>query len=147
MNSSVLVLIYNKDGDLTLQLRSVKDDAYPLHWDFSAGGGIEEGETVEMAAKREVQEELGISISLTEIDMFHYKDVRALDPSYVYANAKDDDAMTIFRGEYDGVFSPNPHEVQAVRLVDSSTLKVMIAAKEKFHPELYYFLTQRMLLE
>jgi len=54
------VLVFNNKGELALQLRAAKDDSFPSHWDFSAGGGINAGEDNKLSAQREVKEELGI---------------------------------------------------------------------------------------
>ena len=43
---SSAVLVFNDKGELALQLRSSNDDSFPSHWDFSAGGGIDSGESI-----------------------------------------------------------------------------------------------------
>src|SRR5438067_2202632 len=45
---------------LWLQLRSRSKDAWGGHWDLSATGHVDPGETYEQAARRELIEELGI---------------------------------------------------------------------------------------
>ena len=52
--------VFNKEGQLFLQKRSVKKDIQPGKWDTSVGGHIAPGETVEDALKRETMEELGL---------------------------------------------------------------------------------------
>src|SRR5690606_26761626 len=61
---SSCVLIFNDKGELALQLRASHDDSFPLHWDFAAGGGIDEGEKEKETAEREVYEELGVNVSV-----------------------------------------------------------------------------------
>ncbi len=63
MHRSVHVLVFNKNRDCYLQLRSAFKDSSPELWDSSAAGHIDAGESPENAAKRELQEELGISDS------------------------------------------------------------------------------------
>ena len=48
--------IFNKDGDLYLQKRSMNKDIQPGKWDTAVGGHIDYGESVEEALRREVLE-------------------------------------------------------------------------------------------
>src|SRR3989344_784422 len=60
MDKSVAIFIFNKKGEILLQRRAADDDSYPLCLDFSAAGGIESEESKDIAAARELREELGI---------------------------------------------------------------------------------------
>ena len=142
---SVLILIFNSEGRIALQLRAANDRSYPLHWDFSAGGDVESGEDAFLAAEREVQEELGVRTMFTEIDRFSYADIKAHQSSYSYNGAEDDDTSVVFKGQFDGVFSPSENEVQSIRLITIAQLEDIIRKGEKFHPEFLYFLTERFL--
>ncbi len=64
------VLVFNKKGELLLQLRSKNKFFNPGKWVTSAGGHVAAGETYEIAALRELQEELGVTGEL----VFLYKD-------------------------------------------------------------------------
>jgi isopentenyldiphosphate isomerase len=52
--------LFNKEGKLYLQKRSLKKDIQPGKWDTSVGGHIVPGEKVEDALKREIREEIGL---------------------------------------------------------------------------------------
>lgn len=52
--------LFNKDGKLFLQKRSLQKDIQPGRWDTSVGGHLAPGETIEDALKRETMEEIGI---------------------------------------------------------------------------------------
>jgi isopentenyl-diphosphate delta-isomerase len=56
----VRVFVFNESGQLLLQQRSEKVQK-PLLFDQSAGGHVDEGETNQTAAERELFEELGLS--------------------------------------------------------------------------------------
>ena len=57
---SVHIFISNSRGELFLQKRSPRKDQYPEHWDSSAAGHLNPGESPEIAAHRELGEELGL---------------------------------------------------------------------------------------
>lgn len=63
--------VFNDKGELYLQKRPAWKDIQPNKWDTSVGGHIDLGESVEMALKREAQEELGISDFTFEL-LTHY---------------------------------------------------------------------------
>jgi isopentenyldiphosphate isomerase/intracellular septation protein A len=54
--------LFNNEGKIFLQKRSVKKDIQPGKWDTSVGGHIAPGETIEAALSREVMEEIGLKI-------------------------------------------------------------------------------------
>jgi isopentenyl-diphosphate delta-isomerase type 1 len=64
---SVHIFIFNTQGELYLQKRSPSKDQYPEHWDTSAAGHTGPGESPLEAAQRELMEELGIIVPLTEV--------------------------------------------------------------------------------
>lgn len=60
MHRAVHILVFNKNRDCLLQKRSLYKDKHPGVWDSSAAGHLDAGEDYESAARRELQEELGI---------------------------------------------------------------------------------------
>jgi isopentenyldiphosphate isomerase len=52
--------LFNNEGKIFLQKRSVNKDIQPGKWDTSVGGHVSPGETIEEALMREVQEEIGL---------------------------------------------------------------------------------------
>ena len=63
----VHICIFNSAGEMLLQQRSMKKDAFPGMWDVSAAGGIRAGENSRQGAEREVREELGLTVSCGEL--------------------------------------------------------------------------------
>lgn len=60
----VHVCLFNKQGEMLIQRRSLEKKGYPGYWDVSVGGGVLAGEGGREAAMREVREELGIAVSI-----------------------------------------------------------------------------------
>jgi isopentenyldiphosphate isomerase len=122
--SSAITLIYDERGDLALQLRAAHDDSYPSHWDFSAGGMIDESEDPHAAAIRELQEELGVACEIEYVGKEVCMDEESIDQLYMY------------RTTYSGPFKLNNNEVADLVFFSPQKIQEMIYANEKFHPEL-----------
>jgi len=60
---AVYVLIMDSRHHLFLQKRSPTKDTYPNRWTVSVSGHLNQGENYQTAALREIQEELGVTIS------------------------------------------------------------------------------------
>ena len=57
---TVGALLIRSDGKVLLGLRALSKKTWPGHWD-TIGGHVEDGETLEQALVREVQEEIGVT--------------------------------------------------------------------------------------
>lgn len=64
---AVHILLFNAAGQLLLQKRSQKKDLNQGLWDTSAAGHVDDGETYDICAPRELQEELGVTADLTAL--------------------------------------------------------------------------------
>ena len=64
LHRAVHILLFNGKGELFLQKRSRFKDRHPGLWDSSAAGHVDAGEDYDQTARRELEEELGISASL-----------------------------------------------------------------------------------
>ena len=67
MHRSVHILVFNSQGNLFLQKRSMIKDENPGLWDTSAAGHVDSGEDYLHCAERELEEELGISVAMDEV--------------------------------------------------------------------------------
>jgi len=66
-HGAVHVCIYNKKGEILLQLRAKQKDLYPDTLDFAAAGHVEAGGTPEETAIRETKEEIGLDITRDDL--------------------------------------------------------------------------------
>ena len=63
MHRAVHILVFNSNGELFIQKRSMSKDNNPGLWDSSAAGHVDSGEDYYDCAVRELGEELGVSVS------------------------------------------------------------------------------------
>lgn len=94
------ILVFNSAGQLFVQQRTNSKDIYPGYYDVACGGVVQEGETYETSAARELAEELGIGeTALTALFDFYFKD----NANLVWGRA--------FVCTYDGVITLQQEEV------------------------------------
>jgi isopentenyl-diphosphate Delta-isomerase len=67
------LLIFNDDGDLLIQQRSPAKRLWPLYWSNSCCSHPRSTETLEIATKRRLSEELGIDCPLLYLYKFQYQ--------------------------------------------------------------------------
>lgn len=63
----VHVCIFNLEGKMLIQQRQPFKDRWPNMWDITVGGSAVSGDTSQLAAEREVYEEIGYKLSLDGI--------------------------------------------------------------------------------
>ena len=74
-NRSTYILVFNSQGELFVQKRTMTKDIYPGYYDPCTGGVVLHGESYELAATRELEEELGIrDVPLTGHFDFYFAD-------------------------------------------------------------------------
>lgn len=96
--------IFNDNGDLYLQKRSMRKDIQPGKWDTAVGGHIDYGESVEEALRREVREELSVT---------DFSPIKIT--SYIFESAIEKELVNTFRTVYNGPFNPDPEELDGGR--------------------------------
>ncbi|MDX1762989.1 MAG: NUDIX domain-containing protein [bacterium] len=98
------VIVVNRKGELLLQKRSLEKDIQPGKWDTSVGGHLNVGEGYEVAARREMKEELGIEAE--SIDFLY---------AYPLRNAVESENVRTYLCRYDGPIFFDREEITEVR--------------------------------
>ncbi|HLV13677.1 MAG TPA: NUDIX domain-containing protein [Xanthomarina sp.] len=120
------IWFYTKDGRILLAQRAATKTIYPLLWDVSVAGHVDAGETVEQAAIREIQEEIGLTIAegdLQKIGVFPC--FQSYDNGII-----DNEFHHTFIAELKVAIEhlkPQPGEVEALELVTVETYKPLLA--------------------
>ncbi|HWM22557.1 MAG TPA: NUDIX domain-containing protein, partial [Ilumatobacteraceae bacterium] len=106
---SVAIAVVGSDGRLLVHRRSAGKDIWPGMWDICVGGVVASGETYDVAAGRELAEELGLD------------DAR---PRLIGAGRYEDDDVRLigrcYRVVHDGPFRFVDGEVAEIRHVTAS---------------------------
>jgi isopentenyldiphosphate isomerase len=100
------VVVFSADRRrILLQKRATTKDIQPGKWDTAVGGHLSPGETWEIAARREMAEELDVPETLPLRLLFHSK----------IRNAIESEDVAVFATDYDGPFQPPADEIDEVR--------------------------------
>ena len=112
----VHVCVFNQKGEMLIQQRQSFTEGWPNLWDVSVGGGVQAGETTQQAARRELQEELGLEFDFeNETPILTTTFRKGFDDLYIIHLESDLDALRL-----------QPEEVQAVRWAGRDEVLAMI---------------------
>lgn len=67
-HATVHIWLYTDKNEILIQQRGKNKDTYPLLWDVSVAGHVGAGESIEIAAIREISEEIGIDVHLHQLE-------------------------------------------------------------------------------
>ena len=117
LHRAVHVLLFNLDGKVYLQQRSMEKDSAPGKWDSSSSGHVDPGESYAEAAVREIGEELNIHpvLSLREIGKIPASPETGMEFTMVYTGVTDREPI------------PNPHEIMGGQWIEPDGLDAWIA--------------------
>ncbi len=119
---NAIIFIFNTSGKVLLQKRADDKKHYPGLWDTSACGGLEHGEEPELAAERELFEEIGIKTDLMLVEKF-INPFPSEDGKLIRTRLSH-----LFIGVSDQMPTHN-HEVSEIRAFDPDKLLKLVADK------------------
>lgn len=113
----VHVVIFNTKGEMLIQQRQPFKEGWPNLWDITVGGSAVAGDTSRSAARREVMEEIGLAIDLSdELPKLTLPFDCGFDDVYTLVMDVDLSALTL-----------QESEVQAVRWASEEEILTMLA--------------------
>ena len=123
IHRSTYILVFNPEGALYVQKRTMTKDVFPGYYDPATGGVVLAGESYEESALRELEEEMGIRNSpLTRLFDFYF----AGEWTQVWGGA--------FSCVYDGPLLLQAEEVESVSLMTIDEI-FQRAQTEQFTPD------------
>lgn len=115
VHRAVHVFVRDQAGRVFLQKRSLGKRIQPGKWDTSVGGHVDPGESYELAATRELEEELGI-----ELGEFGHLEHRH---DYVWSTYLETEQVRTFELTCEGPFRLHPQEIDDGRFWTEAELR------------------------
>ena len=103
------ILVFNAAGEILVQRRTDGKDQYPGLLDLAAGGVVRTGESYELSAARELEEELGVSPPLTTCFDLWFEDATGAPAKRNWGR--------VFSCTHEGPFSLQASEVVSVEFM------------------------------
>lgn len=119
------IFIFNNKSEMLIQLRSVKKYHFGGLWTNACCSHPNEGENLEEAVIRKLNQEFGFTTNLKELFSFTYK---ATDKN---SGLTEHEFDHVFIGEFNGVPQPNPEEIDNFKWISIQDLENEIET----HPE------------
>jgi len=113
------IFVFNSRGELLLQYRAATKDEYPLTYTSSASGHLSAGEDYAESARREMQEEIGITTPLERLAKFPGT------PHNAYEHT------VLFRTVSDGPFTFDPVEIERAEFFSLADIERMLDENEQ----------------
>lgn len=123
MHRAVHILVFNSEGELFLQKRSLSKDEQPGKWDSSAAGHVDSDEDYLECARREISEELGID-AVQEFEVLF-----KLPASVLTGN----EHCMVYRYGFDGPMVLHPEEIDDGLWISPAVMDQRVARED---PEL-----------
>jgi isopentenyl-diphosphate Delta-isomerase len=121
---AVHILLKNNAEEYFLQKRSPLKDKNPNRWDSSCSGHVDSGEDYDIAAVRELQEELGVCVALSRLSkVMKLEAQRETGMEFVW----------VYTGVHEGPFVLCPEEISDGRFWQREEVEqAMIFAPQDF---------------
>jgi isopentenyl-diphosphate delta-isomerase len=133
-HKTVQIVIYNSKNEILIQKRSKNKHPYPGLWDIKVAGHCMAGESIEQAAIRELQEEVGLKLTPINLKIFKVnkkQGIRKKVQGKVWVN---NEFQHIYLYKYTGSISdlkPIDKEVEELKFISIKKLEVDLNDTDK----------------
>ena len=110
------IWFYTTEGEILLQQRAASKVIYPLLWDVSVAGHIDAGETLESGAVREIEEEIGLTITENKLHKIGVFECFQSYPNGIIDNEFHHTFIAELKVDINQL-TPQKEEVEALKLV------------------------------
>jgi isopentenyl-diphosphate delta-isomerase len=122
-HQAVHVWIFNSKGEILFQKRAKDKDYWPGLWDISVAGHVSAGETPEQAVIREMEEEIGIKVNISQLKKIEIRKSQKNVNKLNYHN-REFNPVYLFRFDGDiSKFKPKDKEVEDVKFISFDELE------------------------
>jgi isopentenyl-diphosphate delta-isomerase len=122
------LFLFNDNGALLLQQRSAEKRLWPGYWSNTCCSHPRRGETLLVATKRRLDDELNISATLEYIYQFCYQ-------AEFSEAGSENELCHVFLGRVEGLLQPNESEIQNTRYTTADELDLELTDyPERFTP-------------
>ena len=123
LHRAVSIFVFDERGRLLVQRRSACKDEFPLRFTSSASGHVSAGEDYDVAAVRELEEELGLRSPITRLQKFPAGPETANEHTVLYRTVTDADPVL------------DPGEIESARFEELDDVARQVTADpEQFTP-------------
>jgi len=131
---AIHVLVFDREGRLFLQKRSMSKDTAPGLWDSSCSGHLDAGEDYDEAARRELLEEIGVKLGAPPSRWYRISACAQTGWEFVW----------VYRMQFDGPFLLNPSEIERGEWFDTNALtERLVRMPGEFAPSFRHLWTLR----
>jgi 8-oxo-dGTP pyrophosphatase MutT (NUDIX family) len=110
------IIVENREGEVLLLLRENKSTTlYPNHW-ILIGGNVDEGETPEMAAQRELAEATGLKTTLAFWTRYDRQHPVFIVDQYIYTTKLEVSEESLALGEGRALQFFKPYEIRHLKI-------------------------------
>ena len=126
-HQTIHVWCYSSSGKILLQQRGATKKTYPLKWDVSVAGHISAGESVELGAVREIEEEIGVTIDIRKLEKITVLKKEVKHPNGIWD--REFTHLFLYRLDEITILTKQDSEVEALQWLPITEFSIWIKEK------------------